>query len=398
MNVAIITPCLSEGGAEKIAGLLSKRLEKNENIFIFIFHPNIITYEYAGKLVDTGFDEINAIFSNYGKIVYFFSTPLKYLLFINNLKKLKKENKIECSISFLERPNILNILSKTNSFEKILVSVRSVRSERKDSRYEYLENFFVKTIYSKADKIITISEGVKQDLIDKFHLQSSRIKSIYNFFDLEKIKELSLCKIPDNWANLFSKNKIIITVGRLHPVKNHKLLISSFSIIASKFPSYKLVIIGDGILKHELEQYTQSLKLDNKVYFVPFTANPFSFMKNSNFFVLTSNSEGYGNVLLEAMACNLPIVSIDCPVGPREIIADENYYNRKLSETTVFERGILVPKTNDENKNSKNLADALILLISNKKLQDSIKRNCSIYLNNFDVSKLTQQWLEEIYS
>lgn len=120
------------------------------------------------------------------------------------------------------------------------------------------------------------------------------------------------------------EKKEIVTVGRLEPQKNQKLLINAFSELAKDFPDYTLIIYGEGSLRNELENYIISKGLQSKVVLPGVKNNIQEYIKDASLFVLSSDYEGIPNALIEAMAIGLPCVSTDCsPGGARELIADE---------------------------------------------------------------------------
>ncbi len=112
----------------------------------------------------------------------------------------------------------------------------------------------------------------------------------------------------------------IITVGTLKKVKNHNLLIRAFSKMRTA--GTELMLLGDGELLAELKKLCKELRVDDRVIFAGFHSDPTAFYRSADLFVLSSNFEGFGNVIVEAMASGTPVVSTDCPAGPSEILED----------------------------------------------------------------------------
>lgn len=150
--------------------------------------------------------------------------------------------------------------------------------------------------------------------------------------------------------------KRVISAGRLIYQKGFDRLIKSWSKVHEKHPDWKLDIYGNGKEKENLVQLISSLKLEENITIHPFTKDIFQEYIHSSIYVLPSNYEGFGLVLIEAMSCGVPCVSFDCPYGPDEIIRDN-------------EDGIIV-----ENNNIKKLADAICFLIEN----DNVRREYGI--------------------
>ena len=124
----------------------------------------------------------------------------------------------------------------------------------------------------------------------------------------------------------FKQNKkYIISVGRLIKQKRNIDLIKAFFELQKSDDSLELIFLGDGVLKNNLIFESEKFNLKEKIHFLGNVKNPFYYLAKSDLFVLTSEFEGFPNVLVEAMACGLPVISSDCKSGPREILEDEKY-------------------------------------------------------------------------
>ena len=164
------------------------------------------------------------------------------------------------------------------------------------------------------------------------------------------------------------KTFTFITVGTLYHVKNQELLLRSFAKLKNK--DVRLVIVGDGELKDYLTQLSKQLGIENLVKFVGFTDNPFKYLGASDIFILSSNNEGLPNVIIEALACECPVISTDCISGPREILAPNSPIEFHLTNNIEFaEFGVLVPI-----KNEKLMAEAMESLLENKDLLRKYKK------------------------
>ena len=114
-------------------------------------------------------------------------------------------------------------------------------------------------------------------------------------------------------------------VGRLIPLKRNKDLINAFYALQEYDNNLELIFLGDGVLKDSLIKYCKNLNIDSQVHFLGNVSNPFYYLNKSDLFVMNSEIEGFPNVLVEAMACGLPVISSDCNSGPREILEGEKY-------------------------------------------------------------------------
>lgn len=179
--------------------------------------------------------------------------------------------------------------------------------------------------------------------------------------------------------------------------KNQLNLIDEFKLINKEFPNTRLVLVGKGTLESRIMTKVNKLGLANKVLIVPYTSNPFMYMNKAKIFVLNSYYEGFGNVLLEAMACNVPIISTDCKSGPREIITGDFNYNNGTNEIEIFERGILIPVRDDINEEKHYLQRAVEILMSDPVLRKNIVDSATDYVQNgYSNQEIKKQWLNEI--
>jgi glycosyltransferase involved in cell wall biosynthesis len=171
--------------------------------------------------------------------------------------------------------------------------------------------------YRAADTIVAVSSGVAEDIMSCTLGLSRRIVVIYNAikgdgFGGERRREEQRGR------------RRVITVGRLSPEKNHALLLEAFRILATEVDA-ELVIVGEGELRPALQQRAAELGLTERVSFAGFQPRPADFLAKSDLFVLSSDQEGLPTALIEALYCGLPVVSTDCPHGPREILMDGKY-------------------------------------------------------------------------
>ncbi|MDD3265893.1 MAG: glycosyltransferase [Burkholderiales bacterium] len=228
--------------------------------------------------------------------------------------------------------------------------------------------------FKMSSYVVVLNKDMQEECISNYSDIAGKFYIIYNPFDIEKIKSYA---IENCTLNI---DKYIITVCRLEESqKDVESLIRAFKILKDKL-SYKgkLVIIGDGSSKTYLEKLSSDLFLDNSIIFLGIQNNPFKYMKNAEVFILSSKFEGFGNVIVEAMACEVPIVAADCPVGPREILQNG-------------ECGILFPVGNHEY-----LAQMIDNLLTDYTLSDKLKSNMKSRVNTFAINNSLQEFYHVI--
>ena len=179
-------------------------------------------------------------------------------------------------------------------------------------------------LYRRAGGIVGVSQGVSRDLEATLRLPVGSVVTIYNPVDTARIAAATHEPVPKELSHVFAKlhRPIIVTAGRLVTQKAHRDLLDAFARISESIRG-SLVILGEGPLRQELEQQAEKLGIGSAVWIPGFVDNPWWFMARSDIFALSSHCEGHPRVLLEALACGLPVASTDCPSGPREILADE---------------------------------------------------------------------------
>ncbi|MBA7509985.1 N-acetylgalactosamine-N,N'-diacetylbacillosaminyl-diphospho-undecaprenol 4-alpha-N-acetylgalactosaminyltransferase [subsurface metagenome] len=260
---------------------------------------------------------------------------------ISLIKKIKPDR----ILSFLWGTNLISILAGILTKTDFLISERTFsKIDIKGYSLPKLRKKMISLLYPKAEKITTVSYDVRENLCKYFDIPESKIEVIYNGIDLEKIKKLK----NEYEINLQS---YLLACGGLHKWKNYDFLIE----VMAELKSLSLVILGEGPLRKHLKEKAESLGVD--LILPGYINNPYPYFKKARAFVLTSLYEGFPNVVLEAMACGVPVVSVDCPGGVNEIIE-----NGKT--------GLLVPSDD-----KKVLAGAMIKLLKDENLCKVLTEN-----------------------
>ena len=166
--------------------------------------------------------------------------------------------------------------------------------------------------------------------------------------------------------------------------KNHNLLIESFK---KTNLNAELWLIGNGYLRGDLESRVKELGLVDKIKFLGRQKDVFKFLNQADCFVFSSNYEGFPNVLLEALSCNLPIISTDCKSGPREILAPNSDILKQTDDIEIAEYGIL---TKVESIDS--MKKAMRLMYENKELRYNFKNKVQNRLKEFEIDKIMKKW------
>lgn len=175
-------------------------------------------------------------------------------------------------------------------------------------------------LYRHADGLVAVSEGVAQDLRG-LGFADGRIHVIRNPVDAERLWQLAAVGLP---SEVRDKAPYVVSIGRLTEAKDFPTLLRAYATSALR-GSHRLIIVGEGEQRMNLENLMRDLGLTDRVVFTGAMDNPYRVLADASLHVLSSRWEGYPNVLLEALALGVPVVATDCPHGPREILEDGRY-------------------------------------------------------------------------
>ncbi len=368
-KVLFVIPYMHEGGAEKILSTIENNFSDEWEIDTLVNSDKDQAYPVKGRLISLGID----VTPKTDSVWFQFKAFLKR---VKKLKELKKTGGYESCIGFMDSANIANILSG----KKYCKTVNSVHNSLKKSavkpQYKYVVIPLVRLLYNKSDKIIAVSDGIKEELINLYHLKENKISVIYNGIDLEELKEKSATNTDEIFKSFVEGKRVYFNVGRLCNQKAQWHLIKAFSEVLKNVSDSVLVIAGSGEYEEKLKQIVEKLDIKDKVYFTGFVSNPYMYEKYADVFVLPSNYEGYPVALAEAICMGLPCIATDFKTGAREIIAPSLVGKEKvISELTMEENGILVPvcqgdidDTLEITTEEKILSEAMIKLVLDEEL------------------------------
>ena len=344
MKVVFFIPTLESGGAEKVTSILCNQFISNG------YEVELVLIKKVGPYLNHLHSNIKIVNLNKNRSLFCIFKFYKYI----------KQSKPDIIISALDNANIISAIVKKFFFPKIKLIITCHSTISKEFKYSdnykaYFLKKLMKYTFCYAEKIIAVSNGVALDLKNILKIDSEKIKIIYNPVYSEDILELG--KLENNFKWFHKEYKIFISIGRLTDVKNYELLIDSFNIVKDKINS-KLIIIGEGPLRFELQNQIESLNLHDFVFLAGYLDNPYNWLSNSDVFVVSSKWEGLSCALIEAMSFNLNIVSSNCYSGPIEILENGKWglianQNNKEDLSNLMLKSILSPKLDHNKKRAK---------------------------------------------
>jgi len=259
--------------------------------------------------------------------------PIAHMLYkdrppIGALSDYLRDAQPRAVLSFLNYPNTVLLLAAglAERRARIVVSVRnhvSTAAQHNTSRWLRTVPRLMRRLFERADAIIVPSQGVADDVASITRLPSERIRVIYNPVVRPELAQLASVPVDHDWFG-DGREQVVVAAGKLKPQKDFATLLRAFAKVRAARP-VRLVLLGQGSQEAALRALAAELNIDNAVCFAGQVANPFPYYRNADLFVLSSAWEGLPNALIEAMACGCPVVSTDCPSGPREILEGGQY-------------------------------------------------------------------------
>jgi glycosyltransferase involved in cell wall biosynthesis len=256
-----------------------------------------------------------------------------------NLVRYLRSSQPVCIIGFQDHANVTAIFANSLARTKtgIIATVHNTWSRMLEGYgwKTHLLYRFVRPAYQRAKAVVAVSQGAADDLNRTCGVPLSKVKVIYNPVVTDELFTKAE-ETPEPACFWRKDGPTIVAVGRLTAQKDFKTLITAFGLLVSRRKvKPRLIVLGDGEARQQLEKLVSELDLQQFVSLPGFVKNPYPFLRNSSLFVLSSAWEGLPTVLIEAMALQTPIVSTDCPSGPREILENGRH-------------GLLVPVGNAE--------------------------------------------------
>lgn len=312
MKILFLFTHLFKGGMERTVSNISCSLSSDFEQYVGYFGTETPGFKYNATQINFDCPGGNSV-GILKKIINFISR-------IYRLRKFVRDNHISCVISQGDFANIYSILSMHSAKKMLTIHGHFEQFLHERSVYIYLYYFLIRILYKFSDIIVAVSAGLLREGISIVNDQVP-VKLINNMYPIDYICKRSQEHMPEEFSFLES-NPFIINVGSFCFQKGQDDLIDMFAELSIIHPDLRLVLIGRGEFKNSLQRRVLQHGLVDRVIWIDFLENPFSFMSRAKVFVLTSRSEGFGNVLVEAMACGTPVVAFDCPSGPEEILQD----------------------------------------------------------------------------
>lgn len=345
MKIVFIIPNMTGGGTERVISLLSQEyIRMGLDVAIMQFAGYEHAYELDDKIEDFSIAPKSS------------GNPIIMIRRLVDMRKYFKNNPDCLIFSFCVMGAVFSVISTFGMKRYILVAERSSPDSCKQVR---LRNW----AYKRTNRIT-------------FQTQ----EGITYFPDWIKSKAIVIpnpidAAIPKPYDG--SRTKRIVSVGRLHAVKNHELLFNAFADFSKQFPEYELHIYGQGELEQELKEHAGHLKISDKVIWHGFRKDVTEEIKDAGMFVSTSNYEGISNSMLEALAMGIPSICTDCPIGGARSYIEHG------------KNGLLIPVRDKDA-----LTRAMIQIASDASFADKLSENAAGLRDKYSVNSIAVKFLE----
>lgn len=304
-HMALFLPSLGGGGAERVMVVLANGLAERGHLV------DLVLAKAEGPYLAQVRDEVRIVDLGSRRVAFSLPGLVRYLRRerpASLLSALIHANVIACRAHRLARVPT-----------RLVVSEHNYRSgSRPQNFHGRLVLWLMRGTYPWADAVVAVSHGVADDLVRNFGLAPDLVHVIYNPVVDDTLLSKAQAPLEHPWF-VEGAPPVILGVGRLMEQKDFPTLIRAFARVRAQCAA-RLMILGEGELRPQLEALVRELGLQDDVALPGFAENPFAYMARAAVFVLSSRWEGFGNVLVEAMACGCPVVSTDCPSGPCEIL------------------------------------------------------------------------------
>ena len=368
---------MSGGGAERVVANLCQEFVQRGITVNLICIEKKEQYQLPNQVNRFYLLKRPLIFARYTK---YFLLPL----FAYRLYRFVKNNNIAIVNSRMFFANYVNILAKKlfrMPVKTIVTSDKTIKHYFSNNLFDKLNLYLIRLFYPLADFHIFISKQMSAEYRRFCTIKNSML--IYNPVTVIESKTNSK-KIKNTKFN-------IVSMGRLIDVKRHIDLINAMGKLDE---NCQLHILGDGPLLTQLQQLTDSRGLQDRVTFYGFVKDPHNLIRTADCYVSCSSLEGMPCHIIEAMACNLPIIATDCRTGPREILAPDSDYNKILKvndSIEITDYGILYPVAD-----TANLIKSIEYIINNKQQARQMVDNSLVRIEEFDITTIADQYQKVI--
>ncbi len=328
-KIAILLPDLSGGGVQRVRLLLAHEFARHG------YTPEFVLMRSRGELLEEALESFAVVELGVDRLRQVPPSLASYL------RETRPAAVLAAMWPLTGMAVLANLLTGNRS--------RLVVSEHNDLRHSpsitkanrFMLRRFGRYLYGNADAVVAISAGVAESLTACAGLRRERITVVNN--PIRPPTAASGTAVFEDALSWWRQAKWkIIAIGNLKEQKAHEDLLEAFAILCRELADCRLLVLGEGLLRSQLESQITELELQDMVRLPGFDPNPYPYLTYADLFVLSSRWEGLGNVIVEALSVGVPVVSTDCPSGPSELLADGEFgLLAEVGDPTALAEGML---------------------------------------------------------
>ena len=398
----LLIPNLGLGGAQRVFADHARLLAGPYRVTECVFNLDLAQgYETSNELHDLGVPGGGGPLAKMGH----------FLRRCQLLRQLKQARRVAISISHLEGADYVNLLSGAGERRVLCVHGSKIHDRNMRGALGWMRRrLLIPLLYRQAARIVTVSAGIRAELVEEMGLPASKVQVINNFFDDKAIRQQAALLPPSPYAEILAAYPVLATAGRLAPEKNLLALLQVFAQVRRRVPACKLLLVGQGEQYHALLARCHALNLavyqpgqpaglarTAAVLFAGYQPQPHTFIARATLFVLPSLNEGFPMALGEAMVCGRPVAAADCPTGPREMLAPAtNTPKKPLRQAEWAAHGVLLPVISDPNTAAADeqvWIDTLVQLLADADSRRALGEQAKWRMQAFTKAKIAREWL-----
>lgn len=336
-RILILISQMGQGGAERVAANLYRSLAVTHDVQLVTLYDEPVAYGMGRYVATLGVSRV----SRWNIVM----RPFNFWRAVYELRKLKHAQPVDVTYSFGAGIGRVSVAAGGQD-RKIVAHHDMVSLPRAESLVNIVwRRPRLRRTLLRSDKSITVSDAINREVLRLTGESRSRVITMNNGHDLARIRQLS--REPQTHS-ITAGDRYFLAMGRLVREKRFDHLLRAFSA-AEMGSAVRLVICGDDPERRgpELWALAKSLGIDDRLVIHPFVENPFPLVDAARALVLSSATEGFPNVLIESMACGIPVLSTDCESGPREILDLIKSEAESVGAAEIGSGGLLVPAPRD---------------------------------------------------
>jgi glycosyltransferase involved in cell wall biosynthesis len=310
-DIAIFLFDLAGGGAERVILSLAEGLAQRG------YRVDLVVARRKGPYLANLSARINFVDLGVSRLILALPGLVRYLRSVQPramMSALDYTNIVAVLAARLARVSTRLILTEHNHMSTVTLHERGIKRR--------MMPWLVRTLYNRAHAVVAVSRGVETDL-HRLGVDPGKTRTIYNPILTPELRR-HLMESPDHSWLLSDDLPVILGIGRLCEQKDFSSLVRAFALVRQRLDA-RLMILGEGEQREELERLVRQLGLKDRVAFPGFVQQPATWLTRASLLVLSSRWEGFGNVIVEALAAGVPVVATDCDSGPAEILTDPRY-------------------------------------------------------------------------